>query len=143
MLFFLQDYLDNGNNKKALQEADKVLKKQTDFPCCKVLKALALMRMGREEEAQPLIDSVLNESPTDESTLQAMNIAFKELQQRKGMFTQIRRFSDPPTSLAIKCHFYLDFNAQSHKSVNPLFPSCMMSFMHKPYGGRLLMTLHT
>jgi N-terminal acetyltransferase B complex non-catalytic subunit len=61
-----------------------VLKKQPDFPCCKVLKALALMRMGREEEAQPLIDSVLNESPVDESTLQAMNIAFKELQQRKG-----------------------------------------------------------
>lgn len=77
------DYLDNGNNKKALQEADKVLKKQSDFPCCKVLKALALMRMGREEEAQPLIDSVLNESPTDESTLQAMNIAYKELQQRE------------------------------------------------------------
>ena len=41
------------------------------------------MRMGREEEAQPLIDSVLNESPTDESTLQAMNIAYKELQQRE------------------------------------------------------------
>ena len=81
---FFSDYLDNGNNKKALQEADKVLKKQLDFPCCKVLKALALMRMGREDEAQPLIDSVLDESPTDESTLQAMNIAFKELQQRKG-----------------------------------------------------------
>ena len=41
------------------------------------------MRMGREDEAQPLIDSVLKESPTDESTLQAMNIAYKELQQRK------------------------------------------------------------
>ena len=82
---FFSDYLDNGNNKKALQEADKVLKKQPDFPCCKVLKALALMRMGREDEAQPLIDSVLDESPTDESTLQAMNIAFKELQQRKGL----------------------------------------------------------
>jgi hypothetical protein len=39
--------------------------------------------MGRESEAQPLIDSVLDESPTDESTLQAMNIAFKELQQRQ------------------------------------------------------------
>ena len=80
---FLSDYLDNGNNKRALQEAEKVLKKQPDFPCCKVLKALALMRMGREDEAQPLIDSVLEESPTDESTLQAMNIAYKELQQRK------------------------------------------------------------
>jgi hypothetical protein len=39
--------------------------------------------MGRESEAQPIIDSVLEEAPTDESTLQAMNIAFKELQQRQ------------------------------------------------------------
>ena len=81
--FPIPDYLDNGNNKKALQEAEKVLKKQPDFPCCKVLKSLALMRMGREAESQPLLDSVLDESPTDESTLQAMNIAFKELQQRE------------------------------------------------------------
>ena len=41
------------------------------------------MRMGRESEALPLLDAVLDESPTDESTLQAMNIAYKELQQRE------------------------------------------------------------
>jgi hypothetical protein len=28
--------LDNGNNKKAIQEADKVLKKQKDLQCAKV-----------------------------------------------------------------------------------------------------------
>jgi len=33
---FSIDCLDNGNNKKALQEADKVLKKQKDFVCAKV-----------------------------------------------------------------------------------------------------------
>jgi len=27
--------LDSGNNKKALQEADRLLKKQKDFPCAK------------------------------------------------------------------------------------------------------------
>ena len=32
----LVDCLDNGNNKKALQEAEKLLKKQKDFPCAKV-----------------------------------------------------------------------------------------------------------
>ena len=72
-----------------MQEADKVLKKQPDFPCCKVLKALALMRMGKEAEAQPLIDSVLDEAPTDESTLQAMNIGYKELQQRESLNSYI------------------------------------------------------
>jgi hypothetical protein len=30
------DCLDNGNNKKALQEADKVLKKQKDLQCARV-----------------------------------------------------------------------------------------------------------
>jgi len=29
------DCLDGGNNKKALQEADRLLKKQKDFPCAK------------------------------------------------------------------------------------------------------------
>jgi N-terminal acetyltransferase B complex non-catalytic subunit len=62
------------------------LKKQPDFPCCKVLKSLALMRMGRETEAVPILDSVLEESPTDESTLQAMNIAYKELQLRGCLY---------------------------------------------------------
>ncbi|KAL1482376.1 hypothetical protein MTO96_033839 [Rhipicephalus appendiculatus] len=32
------DYLDNGNHKKALQEAEKLLKKQKDFSCAKVTK---------------------------------------------------------------------------------------------------------
>ncbi len=37
IFFFIVDCLDNGNNKKALQEAEKVLKKQKDFLCAKVL----------------------------------------------------------------------------------------------------------
>lgn len=40
MIFFISftflDCLDNGNNKKAIQEADKVLKKQKDLQCAKV-----------------------------------------------------------------------------------------------------------
>ncbi|CAG2104690.1 unnamed protein product [Medioppia subpectinata] len=37
----IYDCLDNGNNKKALQEADKVLKKQKDLLCAKTDKAVA------------------------------------------------------------------------------------------------------
>ena len=54
----IYDWLDNGNNKKALQEADKVLKKQPDFQCCKVLKCLALIRLGREGEAETILYKV-------------------------------------------------------------------------------------
>ena len=54
----IYDWLDNGNNKKALQEADKVLKKQPDFQCCKVLKCLALIRLGKEGEAESILNKV-------------------------------------------------------------------------------------
>ena len=82
-LNILLDWLDNGNNKKALSEAEKVLKKQPDFVCCKVLKSLALIRLNRESEALPILDSITNDGTTDEGALQAMNIAYRELQQGK------------------------------------------------------------
>ena len=56
----IYDWLDNGNNKKALQEADKVLKKQPDFQCCRVLKCLALIRLGKEGEAEAILNKVQN-----------------------------------------------------------------------------------
>ena len=94
----IYDWLDTGNNKKALQEADKVLKKQPDFQCCKVLKCLALIRLGKEEEAETILNKVkiihvinintsnftlqvLDEVPVDEGALQAMTIAWRELQK--------------------------------------------------------------
>ncbi len=78
---FLADWLDNGNNKKALAESERVLKKQPDLTCAKVLMSLALLRMGRNAEAVALLDKVLAEKPTKDDVLQAMTIAFKELQQ--------------------------------------------------------------
>jgi len=77
----IYDWLDNGNNKKALQEADKVLKKQPDFQCCRVLKCLALIRLGKEGEAEVILNKVLSECPVDEGALQAMTIGWRELQQ--------------------------------------------------------------
>ena len=78
--------MDNGNNKKALQEADKVLKKQPNFDCCKALKSLALIRLSREDDANPILDSILEQGTTDEGALQAMNIAYRELHQSKTRY---------------------------------------------------------
>ncbi|PSN43752.1 hypothetical protein C0J52_06409 [Blattella germanica] len=75
----IYDWLDNGNNKKALQEADKVLKKQPNFQCAKVLKALALLRLGKEDDCIQLLDIVRAEVPCDDSTLQAMTICYREI----------------------------------------------------------------
>jgi len=77
------DFLDNGNNKSALDEANKVLKKQSDFTCAKTLKALALIRLNREDEASPILEAIVEEGTADEGALQAMTLAFRELQQRK------------------------------------------------------------
>ncbi|KAJ4445258.1 N-alpha-acetyltransferase 25, NatB auxiliary subunit [Periplaneta americana] len=75
----IYDWLDNGNNKKALQEAEKVLKKQPNFQCAKVLKALALLRLGKEDECIQVLDVVRAEVPCDDSTLQAMTICYREI----------------------------------------------------------------
>lgn len=81
--FWISDWLDNGNNKKALQEADKVLKKHPTNQCARVLKALALLRMGKENECQVIMDKVRSEIPCEDSTLQAMSICYREIHQRK------------------------------------------------------------
>ncbi|XP_033119336.1 N-alpha-acetyltransferase 25, NatB auxiliary subunit-like [Anneissia japonica] len=77
----IYDNLDNGNNKAAIQAADKVLKKQKDLLCAKVLKALALQRTGKSSDAFLLAEDVLNAEPKDDSTLQALTICFREMQK--------------------------------------------------------------
>ncbi|XP_075739875.1 N-alpha-acetyltransferase 25, NatB auxiliary subunit [Rhipicephalus microplus] len=75
------DYLDNGNHKKALQEAEKLLKKQKDFSCAKALKALALVRLSRLDEALSVLKELQAEAPTDDATLQAMTLCYRELER--------------------------------------------------------------
>jgi N-terminal acetyltransferase B complex non-catalytic subunit len=60
-----------------------VLKKQPDLQCCKGLMSLALLRLGRDAEAEKILAALLKEAPTEDAVLQAMSIAFKELQQSK------------------------------------------------------------
>lgn len=45
--------------------------------------ALALLRLGRDAEATALLEAVTAEAPTDDAVLQAMTIAFREMQQRE------------------------------------------------------------
>ncbi|KAI4494650.1 hypothetical protein M0804_000851 [Polistes exclamans] len=77
----IYDSLDNGNNKQALQEADKVLRKQPGNQCARVLKALALLRLGKENECHAIMDKVRSEIPCEDSTLQAMSICYREVNQ--------------------------------------------------------------
>ncbi|VDM40723.1 unnamed protein product [Toxocara canis] len=75
----ISDAIDSGNNKKAIQEAEKVLKKHPGTHTAKVLKALALIRSDKQSEAWPLIEEVESlREDVDENTLQAMCHCFKE-----------------------------------------------------------------
>ncbi|VDN05538.1 unnamed protein product [Thelazia callipaeda] len=75
----IYDAIDAGNNKKAMQEADKVLKKHPNTHCAKALKALSLIRAERLNEAWPLIEETESmKDDFDENTLQALCHCFKE-----------------------------------------------------------------
>lgn len=69
--------------KKALQECDKVLRKTPNLLCAKALKALALLRIGKESEAVAMLDALTKEKPCGDATLQAMTLCYRELQQRE------------------------------------------------------------
>ncbi|KAI7906285.1 N-acetyltransferase B complex non catalytic subunit-domain-containing protein [Cokeromyces recurvatus] len=75
----LYEALDEGQNKIALQHCAKLLKKNPDWPLVKALKALALVRTGKEEESFELCGQVKKAIPTDEPTLLAVTMALKEL----------------------------------------------------------------
>lgn len=80
---YVSEWLDSGNNKKALQECDKVLKKTPHLQCAKALKALSLLRSGKELDCVNVLNALSSEKLTDESTLQAMTLCYRELQQRE------------------------------------------------------------
>jgi hypothetical protein len=37
---------------------EQVLRKQPELQCCRVLKSLALLRLGKEQEAEAILDKV-------------------------------------------------------------------------------------
>ncbi|KAK5638702.1 hypothetical protein RI129_012997 [Pyrocoelia pectoralis] len=83
----IYEWLDSGNNKKALQECDKVLKKTPNLLCAKALKALSILRMGRESECMSILDSLIEDGSGDDATLQAMTLCYRELQQQEQICT--------------------------------------------------------
>lgn len=75
--------MDSGNSKKALQEAEKVLRKTPNLQCAKALKALSLLQLGREPECLAILNTLTAEIPSDNLTLQAMTVCYRDLQQCK------------------------------------------------------------
>lgn len=77
--FLIVEAIDIGNNKKALQEVDKVLKKTPNLLKAQAFKALALVRLCRDQESAALIETLEKLEPDDEQTLQVMTCCYREL----------------------------------------------------------------
>jgi len=71
----------NENYRLALNLSNKALKKFHNDPAVNAMKSLALIKLGKYEEAEELARSVLEKKPVDETILQALNLTFKDLQK--------------------------------------------------------------
>ncbi|XP_075983663.1 phagocyte signaling impaired [Anticarsia gemmatalis] len=106
----IYDWLDNGNNKKALQEAEKVLKKSPTLQAARALKALALFRLGKGSEAHLVLDALADEKPSDDTTLQAMTISYRESQQlHKVCALYEAAVKAEPTSEELHSHLFMSY----------------------------------
>ncbi|KAI0362109.1 actin cytoskeleton organization protein [Trametes cingulata] len=83
----IYEALDTGSNKSAILACNKVLKKQPNNNLVKSLKALALVRSQKVEEALLLCDEVLAAKPVDDPTLTAMMHVLRGLGRHMDMVT--------------------------------------------------------
>ncbi|KAJ8415483.1 hypothetical protein AAFF_G00424630, partial [Aldrovandia affinis] len=106
----IYDYLDNGNNKMAVQQADKLLKKHKDLHCAKVLKAIGLQRTGKQDEAFTLAQEVAILEPTDDNSLQALTILYREM-HRPELVTKLYESAvrKVPTSEEYHSHLFMAY----------------------------------
>uniref|UniRef100_A0A8C9ZBL7 N-alpha-acetyltransferase 25, NatB auxiliary subunit n=1 Tax=Sander lucioperca TaxID=283035 RepID=A0A8C9ZBL7_SANLU len=102
----IYDYLDNGNNKMAIQQADKLLKKHKDLHCAKVLKAIGLQRTGKQDEAFTLAQEVATQEPTDDNSLQALTILYREM-HRPELVTKLYEAAVKKVPLSEEYHSHL------------------------------------
>ncbi|XP_061722814.1 phagocyte signaling-impaired protein [Cydia pomonella] len=106
----IYDWLDNGNNKKALQEAEKVLKKSPTLQAARALKALSLFRLGKSPEAHSVLEALAEEKPSDDTTLQAMTICYRECQQLQKVCSLYEAaVKVDPTSEELHSHLFMSY----------------------------------
>ncbi|KAG0036056.1 N-alpha-acetyltransferase 25, NatB auxiliary subunit [Podila clonocystis] len=73
----IYDALEVGNYREGILLCTKALKRQSDFHAVKALKALALERSGKMNEALALCEEIQWAKPTDEATLRTLSMVLK------------------------------------------------------------------
>uniref|UniRef100_A0A8C4GP80 N-alpha-acetyltransferase 25, NatB auxiliary subunit n=1 Tax=Dicentrarchus labrax TaxID=13489 RepID=A0A8C4GP80_DICLA len=90
----------------AIQQADKLLKKHKDLHCAKVLKAIGLQRTGKQDEAFTLAQEVATLEPTDDNSLQALTILYREM-HRPELVTKLYEAAVKKVPLSEEYHSHL------------------------------------
>lgn len=93
-----------------MQEADKVLKKQKDFSCAKVLKSLALLRLNRTSDATSLLDEVRSTNPTEDATLQAITTFYRDTNQPEMVADMYEKaVAKDPSNEELLSHLFMSY----------------------------------
>lgn len=90
----------------AIQQADKLLKKHKELHCAKVLKAIGLQRTGKQDEAFTLAQEVATLEPTDDNSLQALTILYREM-HRPELVTKLYEAAVKKVPLSEEYHSHL------------------------------------
>ncbi|TPX37325.1 hypothetical protein SeMB42_g06936 [Synchytrium endobioticum] len=81
----IYDALDAGNPKQALALCNKSIKKSASASIFKALKALALERLDRPEDALHVCAEVRATAPTDEPVLQTLSLVYRATSQHNEL----------------------------------------------------------
>jgi len=129
------DHLDSGNNKKALQEIDKLLKKNSDLVIAKALKALALVRLGNAKDSRQYVDEVIKDCPTSICILKFLRLCLYELNLNdKVCLAYENAFRKEPTNEDLFAQLYMAYAIDGEfKKQNLITMNLSKSFPHKNY----------
>ncbi|PIO61687.1 hypothetical protein TELCIR_16781, partial [Teladorsagia circumcincta] len=131
----IYDAIDAGNPKKAVQEADKVLKKHPVTICAKVLKALALIRSDKLADGFEIINTLdVPGAHFDDSTLQAFVHCFKEAGCPDRITTLYERaVAVSPTEQNLTHLFMAHVRNRSYKNQQLVAMRLFKEFNNTPY----------
>ncbi|KAI8921305.1 N-acetyltransferase B complex non catalytic subunit-domain-containing protein [Powellomyces hirtus] len=104
----IYEALDSYNNKQAVALCTKALKKQGDAIIIKSLKAVALDRLGRDDEALEICEEIRKTNPTDEAVLQYIVMVYKGCKKTKEIIDVYQSaYSQAPRNEELANHWFM------------------------------------
>ncbi|KAF8163363.1 actin cytoskeleton organization protein [Crassisporium funariophilum] len=131
----IYDALDTGSNKSAIVACNKLLKKHPKNDLIKSLKALALIRSQKVEEALVICDEVLESKPTHDGVLTAMMHVLRGLGRHNDMVTMFEEaYKKQPANEDLGAQtFFANVRASHWKSAHQIATRMYKQFQEERY----------